>query len=354
MVEQLKSKIDIITKDSNQMRAILSSVIEGVIAVDSKQRIILFNSAFRKMFGLNKVKVIERPFWEVLRNEQLNNLLQQVINKGDLQTKELSLFFPEERVFKVHALPIHRRKQNAGAVAVLHDITEIKKIEKMRIDFVANVSHELRTPLTSIKGFIETLKDGAIDDPQNRRRFLEIIESQADRLNNLIADLLQLSKIESKNIAIKFETTDIKELTQQVLANFSKTIQGKGHKIAIKFSEYFPKVKADPVKIEQVLINLISNAVKFTPNGGKIEIKGYCLDNQVKVEICDNGVGIAKEHLGRIFERFYRVDKARSREMGGTGLGLSIVKHIVQAHGGVVGADSQAGKGSCFYFFLPR
>jgi len=381
MTEELKTKLQTATEDRNEMRAILSSVIEGVIAIDKDERVILFNSALEKMFNLNKGKVMGKFFWEIIRNNELNNLLKEAMNKGKLQTKELTLFLPEERIFQAHALPIkgeprsssftnslseeERGKEDiSGVVAVLHDITEIKRLERVRIEFVANVSHELRTPLTSIRGFVETLKDGAINDPKNSRKFLNIIETHTEKLNNLINDLLELSKIESRELKMNFQPINLRELTEEVVANLKGVIERKELEVVVDIPFDFPQVEVDSEKIKQVLGNLLDNAIKFTPplragagftpQNGRICIRAVDKGKDIQIEVSDTGIGIPREHLPRLFERFYRVDKARSRELGGTGLGLSIVKHIIQAHGGKIGVESEFGKGSKFFFTLPK
>ena len=355
MAGELKTKIETILEDRNQLSAVLTSVIEGVVAIDRNEKIILFNSALQKLFNLTRDKAIGRFFWEVIRNNELNDLLREVMEKKDFREKELTLFFSQgEKIFQVHALPIKGEKVISGVVAVLHDITELKKLERMRIEFVANVSHELRTPLTLIKGFIETLKRGAIRDSKNSQRFLDIIESHTERLNNLIDDLLELSKIESKEIKMEFQPIDLREVIEEVVSNFKEAIDEKGHTVEIDIPPDFPQVEVAPERIEQVFINLLDNAIKFTPAGGKICIRGTVKEKDIQIEVSDTGIGIPKEHLSRLFERFYRVDKARSRELGGTGLGLSIVKHIIQAHSGTVGVESKANKGSRFFFTLPK
>ena len=355
MAGELKTKMETILEDRNQLSAVLTSIIEGVVAIDRNEKIILFNSALQKLFNLSRDKAIGRFFWEVIRNNELNDLLREVMEKKEFREKEITLFSPQgEKIFQVHALPIKGEKGISGVVAVLHDITELKKLERMRIEFVANVSHELRTPLTSIKGFIETLKRGAIYDSKNSQRFLDIIESHTERLNNLIDDLLDLSKIESKEIKMEFQPTDFREVIEEVVSNFREAIDEKGHTVKIDIPSDFPQVEVDPERIEQVFNNLLNNAIKFTPAGGNICIRGIVKEKNIQIEVSDTGIGIPKEHLGRLFERFYRVDKARSRELGGTGLGLSIVKHIIQAHGGTVGVESKVNKGSRFFFTLPK
>jgi len=234
MAGELKTKIETILEDRNQLSAVLTSVIEGVVAIDRNEKIILFNSALQKLFNLTRDKAIGRFFWEVIRNNELNDLLREVMEKKDFREKELTLFFSQgEKIFQVHALPIKGEKVISGVVAVLHDITELKKLERMRIEFVANVSHELRTPLTLIKGFIETLKRGAIRDSKNSQRFLDIIESHTERLNNLIDDLLELSKIESKEIKMEFQPIDLREVIEEVVSNFKEAIDEKGHTVEI-------------------------------------------------------------------------------------------------------------------------
>ena len=372
MAGELKTKIQTISEDKNQMWAVLASIIEGVLAIDRNEKVVFFNPALEKLFHLSKEKIKGKFFWEVIRNNELNVLLKEALEKRKLQVKELTLFFSEgERAFQVHALPIKGEPRSSsftnslpeeeqgqedisGVVAVLYDITEIKNLERMRMEFVANVSHELRTPLTSIKGFVETLKDGAIDDARNSRRFLNIIETHTERLDNLINDLLELSKIESRELKMDFQAVNLRELTEEVVANFKGAMERKGLVAAVDFPGQFPQVKADPEKIKQVFSNLIDNAIKFTPKNGRICIRAVDKEKEARIEVSDTGIGIPPEHLPRLFERFYRVDKARSRELGGTGLGLSIIKHIVQAHGGKVGVESEFGQGSKFFFTLPK
>ncbi len=354
MSEKIKKRIETIAGDRDDLLAILSRIIEGVVAVDREEKVILFNPAAERMFALPKDKVLGEFCWEVLRNSELNSLLKEVLNKGELLSRELTVLFPRERIFAVHAVPLGDREKVWGAVAVLHDITGMRKLEEMRVEFVANVSHELRTPLTSIRGFVETLKEGAVDNPEEKVRFLNIIEKHADRLNHLINDLLQLSRIESREIKMESRSINLKELIDEVVADFEDKMDRKGQSIEVKISPEFPEIEADRERIEQVLNNLLDNAVKFTPPEGKICLSALEEGEDIRIEISDTGIGIPREYLSRLFERFYRVDKARSKELGGTGLGLSIVKHIVQAHGGTVGVESEPDKGSKFFFTLPQ
>ncbi|MCX7661818.1 MAG: ATP-binding protein, partial [Candidatus Omnitrophica bacterium] len=230
----------------------------------------------------------------------------------------------------------------------------LRRLEKIRQDFVANVSHELRTPISSIKGYAETLLEGAMEDKENRKEFLNIIYKDATRLANLIEDLLDLSKIESGKMKMHFEALDLRPIVESALNILENNIKEKKLSVTIDISEDLPKVLIDEKRILQVFLNLLDNAVKYTPQNGRINIRAYPADEYVQVEISDTGIGIPEKDLPRIFERFYRVDKARSRELGGTGLGLSIVKHIIKAHKGEIWVKSELGKGSTFFFSLPQ
>lgn len=354
MSEELENKIRIISEDKDKMKVVLSGVIEGIVAIDKEGRIILFNHALKNMIDCSSDRVLEKFHWEIIRNNQLNELLKETLQKGQTLTREITLFSPQEKIFHASANPLTEKNKVWGAVVVLNDITEIKKLEKMRSEFVANVSHELRTPLTSIQGFVETLKEGAINDPEKAQYFLEIIEKQSNRLNNLIEELLQLSKIESQEIAMNLQSINLRDLIDKTISEFKKKIEQKDHKIKINISPQLPSVKADPEQIEVVFRNLLDNAVKYTPDGGEIYISALEKAENIYIEVADNGIGISAEHLPRIFERFYRANKDRSRKLGGTGLGLAIVKHIVQAHQGTIGVESKPGKGSKFFFTLPK
>jgi len=354
MSEELANKIRIISEDKDKMEVVLSSVIEGIAAIDKEGRIILFNHALKNMIDCSSDRVLGKFHWEIIRNNQLNELLKEALQKGQALTREITLFSPQEKIFHASANPLTEKNKVWGAVVVLNDITEIKKLEKMRSEFVANVSHELRTPLTSIQGFVETLKERAIDDPKKARYFLTIIERQSNRLNNLIEDLLQLSKIESQEIAMNLQSIDLRDLIDKTILEFKEKIDQKEQQVKINISPQFPLLKVDSEQMELVLRNLLDNAIKYTPNRGKISISALEKAENIYIEVADNGIGISAEHLPRIFERFYRADKDRSRKLGGTGLGLAIVKHIVQAHKGTIGIESKPGKGSKFFFTLPK
>lgn len=354
MSEELENKIKMINRDRDKMEVVLSSVTEGIAAIDKEGKIILFNDAFEKIIHFPRTKALRKFHWEVIRNNHLNELLKETLQKGQILTREIILFLPSEKVFNASAAPLGEKDNIWGAVVALNDITEIKRLERIRSEFVANVSHELRTPLTSIQGFVETLKEGAIDDPKKARHFLKIIEKQSNRLNNLIEELLQLSKIESQEIAMNLQLVDLRNLIDKTILEFKEKSSQKGQEIEMNLPPHFPLLKVEPEQIELVLNNLLDNAIKYTPDRGKISISTLEREKDVYIEVADNGIGISAEHLPRLFERFYRVDKDRSRKLGGTGLGLAIAKHIVQAHKGTIGVESKPGKGSKFFFTLPK
>ncbi|MGD9015666.1 MAG: ATP-binding protein, partial [Candidatus Omnitrophota bacterium] len=274
--------------------------------------------------------------------------------KQGVISKEVSFLLLEERIFLVHATPIIRGGISEGGVLVFHDITELRRLEKIRQDFVANVSHELRTPVSSVKGYAETLLEGALKDKKNARDFLRIIHSDADRLAKLIDDLLDLSKIESGKLKMDLKSYSIKPIVKRVISGLDKQSKEKSIRIKEDIPRDIPNILADESRIAQVLLNLMDNAIKYNNEGGSITILAKEKDNFIRIEISDTGVGIPEKDLPRLFERFYRIDKARSRELGGTGLGLSIVKHIIQAHNGEVFVQSIFGKGSTFSFTIPK
>jgi len=353
MAQVIEEKIrEIRTKDQH-LDAIFNSMVEGVVVTDNSSRIISINHAIEELFNINKVDAQGKFFLEGIRNTDISEVINGAIKSAKLISKEIMLIMPEQRIIQVNVSPMFEKDKVTGAVAVIHDISEIRRLETMRRDFVANVSHELKTPLTSIKGFVETLLDGAMDDKKNSQSFLKIIQEHAERLNNLVNDLLDLSYIESKEAALELSRFDLSGLAKEVILAFSSRLNK--HKIEarnnIPTSTF---INADRNKLEQVLTNLVDNAIKFNKEGGDIRILSEDLEKNIKVIVEDSGSGIPAKDIPRIFERFYRADKARSRELGGTGLGLSIVKHIIELHSGVVGVESTEGLGSKFWFTIPK
>ena len=354
MSDEIKNKIDRIKHEGVKFDAVLSSMFEGIMVVDEKGRILLMNPSLRKIFFVDSDPENKSPV-EAVRNPQIQDAVDKIIkDKQKLFSEEVTVSQPEEKVLKINAAPIIRNDALEGAVLVFHDITELRRLERVRQDFVANVSHELRTPISSIKGYSETLLEGAIDDKDNVREFISIIFQDSNRLANLIDDLLDLSKIESGKMKMTFSPLEIQPILKRCLGVLEKTIKDKKLSVSINIPDGIPKVMADDKRIAQVFLNLFDNAVKYTGDGGSVKVEVSESGNLVQVDITDTGMGIPEQDLPRIFERFYRVDKARSRELGGTGLGLSIVKHIVISHGGQVWVKSEQGLGSIFSFTIPH
>ena len=327
---------------------------EGVMALSSAGEILIANDSLRQMFQL-KDSPLGKAYYEVLRQPGLNALIKETLWQHSTKADEFSLGYPDERTFMVHSISLKaERAGEVSALLVLFDITRLKKLEKIRKDFVANASHELRTPLTSIKGFVEALQDGVIEEPSQVGQFLEIISRQAERMGKIIADMLLLSEIESEGFQLKLEESSLNALIREVVNPLQAQAKSKNIALEVNLQEPEKVVKTDRDKISQVLSNLFDNAIKFTNSGGKVTIHTEEGKEGVLIQVKDTGIGIPSTDLSRIFERFYTVDKSRSRELGGTGLGLSIVKHIVEAHGGKVWVESELNRGSVFYFSLPK
>ncbi len=353
MAQDIEDKIREIKTQNQKLAAIFNSMIEGVIVVDKADRIVSINPSIEKIFGLSKKDVEAKFFLEAIRNNDIAEVVKNVLAQGRPLSTEITLVYPVRRIFEVNATPIFDNEAVNGCLVVIHDITEIRRLETVRSDFVANVSHELKTPLTSIKGFVETLLEGALDDKKNNRNFLKIIQEHADRLDRLVDDLLSLSHLESKEIVLRRSDCNLYRLVEEVASGFASQLKKKGIEIKNELPQDL-SLKADKARLEQVFINFIDNGIKFNKENGFIKIGSRQTDGEVRIGIEDSGIGIPQKDIPRIFERFYRVDKARSRELGGTGLGLSIVKHIVELHGGRVGVESSEGFGSTFWFVLPR
>lgn len=351
----LREKIRDLEGERAKVAAILDSMVEGVIALDSRARILLMNPAARSIFGLSDDPVEGRPFLEVIRQKELFDLVDvcHACGPGERCRREVDLGPPISRILEAHGTSLPIEPEGDGTLLVLHDITELRRLEQVRREFVANVSHELRTPLTAIRGYVETLLHGALEEPANARRFLEVTHTHAERLSRLVDDLLQLSDIETGKVILKPALVTLHEVAKGVLAIFENQA---GQKRLTVLNRVPPdlRVVADRDRLSQILVNLVDNSVKFTPEGGEIALgAGRGQGNLVEVWVRDTGIGIPSVDLPRITERFYRVDKARSRELGGTGLGLAIVKHLIQAHGGELRIESELGKGTTVRFALP-
>jgi two-component system, OmpR family, phosphate regulon sensor histidine kinase PhoR len=355
MSEQLDARIARLEEDRQQLLTILSGMIEGVVALDAAQRILYVNERATQLLGLPWQGPVGRRLWEVVRQRPLLDVVQRALDSSEPQHEELSWSGSTVRSLTVHAARLPGLPPR-GAVLVLHDTTELRRLERLRQDFVANVSHELKTPLSVIKVCVETLLDGAMDDPRHRQQFLEQLQFQSDRLHALILDLLSLARIESGEELFDFQAVAVADVVQVCGERHRPRAEAKEQVLEIvpPSSAESPAVWADEEAVEQILDNLLDNAVKYTPPGGRIWVRWRPDDDKVCVEVADTGIGIPESDLPRIFERFYRVDKARSRELGGTGLGLSIVKHLAQAMHGSVRAASRPGKGTTFTVSLPK
>lgn len=355
MAHNLRDRMETIIKDRNQLLTVLGGMVEGVIAVDKHECVTHMNQAAGTILQVNPDMSIGKHVWEVTRVRAVIETLGSTIDDADNITCEVHITQPQELTLKLNASPLRdSRGALVGAVMVLHDVTDIRRLENIRRDFVANVSHELKTPITTIKGFVETLRDGALEDREHAARFLDIIASNGDRLHAIIEDLLSLSRLE--------QTEQIAGLVRRetVLRHVIDTaMQDCGAKAASRQVTVTTacdpnlQISVNASLIEQAIVNLLDNAINYSKAGSTIHIAASRQGDEVTVCVQDEGIGIPQEHLPRLFERFYRVDRARSRERGGTGLGLAIVKHIAQVHGGQVSVVSRLGEGSTFILRLP-
>lgn len=328
--------------------AVLSSMIDGVMICDTQGHITLANKAVENLFLAREGGLLGRHLRTVSGEEEINAMIQGVLATGKEVFTE-TRFKSNNRYYRVHAHALSDQEGKLeGAVAVFHDVTEARNFDQMRSEFVGNVSHELRTPLTSIKGFVETLLDGAFANSDTCRRFLTIIDTETERLNRLIEDLLTLSAIESKERIVQPRAVSLVRVVRNVMNILGPQISEKCLHVEFIYPEPLDFVMGDEDLVGQVFINLVDNAIKYSPRGGRIVIRSRRREHRIITTITDQGMGIPRESISRIFERFYRVDKARSRRQGGTGLGLAIVKHIVESHGGEVFVDSEVGTGSKF------
>jgi two-component system phosphate regulon sensor histidine kinase PhoR len=349
-----------IGRQGTQQEAVLGSMIEGVLAIDSRQRIVSINATAAELLGLDAAGAAGRPLQDAVDNADLRRFALLAIDCRAPVEDDLLLRGPRDRTLRVRGTALRDVYGEGGAVIVLNDITDIQRLENVRREFVANVSHELKTPVASIKGFVETLLDGAADDPDDSRRFLRIIARQADRLGAIIEDLLSLSRIEQQEGAgsLPVERVALATVVDNVVADCLPRARDRAIELAGECPPDLDAAVNAPL-LEQALINLVDNAIKYSDSGRRIWItvapgSGAGAVTHVRLAVRDEGCGIEAEHLPRLFERFYRIDKGRSRKLGGTGLGLSIVKHIALAHGGTVAVESAPGVGSMFTLVLPR
>lgn len=357
MTASLKTHITEITTGKQRLEAVLNHMASGVMVIDYLGIIRIINPQVQQFFDIKVENTIGKPYHTVIRNfnlvEQIDGLLKREEKKPTVF--EITTLYPNRITLKAYAAPIINGGRLEQIVIVFHDITALKRVEKIKTDFVANASHELRTPVASIKGFAETLLDGALEDEEVARRFVTIIDREASRLKELINDLLDLSRIETKGLLMDMDksATDIVELLQESVLYLGKQAQEKKVEVLVEAEEQVPEVFVNKEMLSRAFINLIDNGIKYTPRGGVIKIAIRREGDKVVINFSDTGIGIPEEDLPRIFERFYRVDKARTQEIGGTGLGLSIVKHIIEAHRGQIKVKSELGRGTAFTIAIP-
>jgi two-component system, OmpR family, phosphate regulon sensor histidine kinase PhoR len=355
MAASLELQMNAIKENEQKLAGVLHNMVSGIILIGQSRRILLANSAIEVFLGYSEVELLGKLHIEAGMNFVLSQLIDRCFTTGDKIREEVHVYYPSERILDTNLAPyLTEHGEVKGVVVVLHDISAIRRLEKMRSEFVANVSHELKTPVTSIKGFAETLLDGAMEDKELLRNFLEIIYKESDRLHRLINDILDLSKIEQKRVPLHTIKFNLVELMHRIGQNLQEKVHSKKIDLILPNPDQRIELEGDHDRLQQVFTNLIDNALSYTPEKGTIQVVAEEKDGEIQISVMDNGIGIPEKELGRIFERFYRVDKGRSRNSGGTGLGLSIVKHLVESHHGHIHVESIEGKGSCFRVILPK
>jgi two-component system phosphate regulon sensor histidine kinase PhoR len=350
MTGQLESQIEIMTADRNKTLAILAGMVEGVVAVDRDERVVHVNAAAQAILGIDARAGLGRRIWEVTRVVEISEAIGDAMRQNRVRVSEIRLPTPQkDQVIHLTATPLRNASDEIdGAVVVLHDVSELRQLEAVRRDFVANISHELKTPLTAIRGLVETLIDDRSMDRDTHDRFIEKIRDQSTRLSNLVSDLLTLSRLESGPGGLRFEPMDLRETVAESCRTQMHAAESKHVTLSSGLPDKPVTIDGDSEAMRELVDNLVSNAIKYTPSGGSVDVRLSGHNGSAVLEVADTGIGIPPEEQSRVFERFYRVDKARSRQLGGTGLGLSIVKHVALAHGGSVSLKSATGRGSTF------
>ncbi|WP_250129937.1 two-component system histidine kinase PnpS [Jeotgalicoccus sp. WY2] len=355
LAASLQAHVNEIEESEKQLNSILSNLVSGVVLIDDKGKVDLTNHATERFLSKHTSKIDGKEYTYVFGPLGIDHLIETVIEDNVKRHDEAHIYFPEERILDVHIAPYYSQGwQQRGAIIVLHDITDIRRLEKMRSEFVANVSHELKTPITSVKGFAETLLSGDVPDEATAKQFMQIIYDESERLNRLITDLLELSKIEKQAMPLNITEVNLNEIIGNSTQTISKFARDKNITLHLPSDENPIYVEADEDRLGQIVLNLVANAVNYTSDNGDIYIDAEERSSKVVLTVRDTGMGIPEEALDRLFERFYRVDKARSRHSGGTGLGLAIVKHLVESHEGKIYVKSVEGVGSTFTVELPK
>jgi two-component system phosphate regulon sensor histidine kinase PhoR len=354
MADSLGVQMTRIQQNENQLESVLDNMINGIVMIDQNGKILLMNRQAEEILGFSGKELVGRHYAEAKQQYELSQMIKEGLKKHTHLREEITFYFPEERLLDLNIVPIRSGGNSfSGVLLVLQDVSAIRRLERMRSEFVANVSHELKTPITAVKGFAETLLGGAVSDEDTARSFLQIIYDESDRLNRLIGDILELSKVESRRVPLVFSPIELDSFVGKAVTLLEAEAARKNIELVLQ-AEPGLYVEADEDRLRQIIVNLLSNGINYTPEGGKVSIKVEGLgDDHIRVQISDTGIGIPKKDLPRIFERFYRVDKARSRSSGGTGLGLSIVKHLIELHKGTISVTSTLGAGSTFIIELP-
>ncbi|MFD0870158.1 MULTISPECIES: two-component system histidine kinase PnpS [Paenibacillus] len=361
MADSLQRQVHRIQENESRLKSVLDNMPSGVMMADLSGKIVLLNRAVEDILGFAAEELRGTVYTEAKLPFELKQMIRECLETHDPIHDEMIVYFPEERILEANISPMARNDEEwSGILIVLHNMTAVRRLERMRSEFVANVSHELKTPVAAVKGFAETLLAGAMDDKETAKSFLQIIYDESERLNRLIGDILELSKIESRRIPLQFSPIEMEHFVEQTV----HVVSAEADKRGIRLESSVPPnlfLEADEDRLRQIMINLLSNGINYTPEGGRVRIDVEPVEQEegpesyerVRITISDTGIGIPKKDLPRIFERFYRVDKARSRSSGGTGLGLSIVKHLVELHKGTISVESDAGLGSRFTIELP-
>jgi two-component system phosphate regulon sensor histidine kinase PhoR len=353
LVEELKDKIRIANEEKSKLMTALTSMTEGVLIINAQGLIEFVSPVLGDMLSVRYEDVFGKTLMEAFRSAELQKILTEFKRTGENITREITLDMAEAVILNVSVSAVHGYPQEDKTMIVFHDVTRLKKLEKVKEDFVANVTHEIRTPLTAIIGYLETIKNGAIGNIDETKKFVDIILNQAERLNRLVEDLLTLSHIELKELKFNFENVSINAAITNVISLVEAKAKEKKITIHNNVRENFPMIRADKDKLTQIFVNILDNAVKFTPESGRITIVAKEADACTAVSISDTGIGVPRDEIQRLGERFYRVDRSRSRDLGGTGLGLSIVKHLMIAHGGRMEIESELGRGTTVSLLFP-
>jgi two-component system phosphate regulon sensor histidine kinase PhoR len=341
-----------VSKDAAEVRAVLAALTDGLLVVDSSHHIVICNPAFEQLYGQSRIAT-GTALLDIIRDSDVIEPIRAALDQARARIAEVTA--PDRKTqLQLTAVPITQNGEASGVVAVFHDISRLKQADEIRRDFVANVSHELRTPLSIFHGNLETLLEPGDLDEDETRHIYEVMKRHSDRLNLLVNDLLSLARLESKEANLQLAEIKLRDFLEDVTVDWAKRLTGKNLRLELEVPDNFPTVRADERRLEEVVHNLLDNAVKYSHQNGRVLIQAAASDQEVVLSVRDEGVGIAANDLPRIFERFYRADRARSRELGGTGLGLSIVKHIAQLHGGRVEAESVVGEGTTIRVILPN